>query len=52
MQLRLESARGTSGWFPWAELSPVDAAATPDASGLRLADLWTGGGRCFAELVS
>lgn len=51
-QVRVESGVQRSAWFPWAVVGADGIGAVAAAAGLRVADLWSTGGRWFARLAA
>jgi SAM-dependent methyltransferase len=49
---RLETAGGSSAWFPWALVSAPDVGPLAEAAGFSSESLWREGGRWFARLAA
>jgi SAM-dependent methyltransferase len=51
-QVRVRPANGAAagGWFPWAWTTPGDLESHATESGFSVAEIWSKGGRWFAEL--
>lgn len=50
VKLRLEGPSDVSEWFPWAWVGVDAIAPIAEAAGMKVSDLWSVGGRWFAQL--
>ena len=50
VNLRLEGPTDVSEWFPWAWVGVDAIAPIAGAAGMKVSDLWSAGGRWFAQL--
>lgn len=51
LTVRVESARGASGWFPWAQVGAAGFAALASSAGLEPRGHYVAGSRWFARAV-
>jgi SAM-dependent methyltransferase len=49
--VRLRDARQVSDWFRWSHVARDAIGAYAEKAGLRVAEVWTEAGRCFADLT-
>jgi hypothetical protein len=49
-RIRLERGAEASEWFPWAHIGADAVAAAAGRAGLRVHEVWSAAGRCFATL--
>lgn len=50
VNLRLEGPGDVSEWFPWAWVGVDAIAPLAESAGMKVSDLWSAGGRWFAQL--
>jgi SAM-dependent methyltransferase len=49
--VRLRAARQVSDWFRWSHVARDTIGGYAEEAGLRVAEVWTEAGRCFADLT-